>query len=128
MPKILADKSQITFPDRAPGDHEWATPESARTKKGTPTSPGALYNQMPPGTDMDAQPLGDFPAMPYMLAGEGDVSGDVNPGAIRKGYSRKKMLPTDEMYTNEHAEAFYDDVTVEGDTGFLERNNYLDRN
>jgi len=41
---------------------------------------------------------------------------------LRKGFSKKKLLQTDDEYTREHNDPFYDDVG-----GFIERNNMLDR-
>ena len=46
----------------------------------------------------------------------------LHPIAVRKGFDRKKLLQTDDQYTREHNDAFYDDVG-----GFVERNNVLDR-
>jgi hypothetical protein len=46
----------------------------------------------------------------------------VNRTSLIKGYDKKKLLQTDDVYTREHNDAFYDDVG-----GFVERNNYLDR-
>ena len=55
------------------------------------------------------------------------ATNDVTQTSLRTGFDRKKLLPTDDMYTREHNDAFYDTVTVDGDEGFVERNNYLDR-
>jgi hypothetical protein len=66
--------------------------------------------------------------MPYVAAGSTDVSNSVNGAMLKKGYQRQNMLGTDDLYTNEHVEEFYGEATVDGKTGYLERNNYLDRN
>ena len=63
---------------------------------------------------------------------QGEATGDVTNSEVTKrslitGFDRKKMLSTDDMYTREHNDAFYDVVDVEGQEGFVERNNYLDR-
>jgi hypothetical protein len=50
------------------------------------------------------------------------TNGEVNRTSLVKGYDKKKLLQTDDVYTREHNDAFYDDVG-----GFVERNNYLDR-
>jgi len=55
------------------------------------------------------------------------ATSDVNPTSIRQGFDRKALKPTDDMYTREHNDAFYDTVEVDGVEGFVERNNYLDR-
>jgi hypothetical protein len=56
-----------------------------------------------------------------------DVTTDVTVQSLKEGFDRKPMRPTDDMYTREHNDAFYDSVVVDGVEGFLERNNMLDR-
>lgn len=68
--------------------------------------------------DKDTPPSDSFP---LSLAGETDVSNNVR-SAMGNGYSKLPMSPTEDMWTNEHQDAFYDDVG-----GFCERNNVLDR-
>jgi hypothetical protein len=54
---------------------------------------------------------------------QGDLTNsEVSPMSLRKGFDKKELLQTDDAYTREHNDAFYDDVG-----GFVERNNYLDR-
>jgi hypothetical protein len=55
------------------------------------------------------------------------VTDDVTAGSLKTGFDRKECCPTDDQYTREHNDAFYDEVHVDGVTGFVERNNYLDR-
>lgn len=46
----------------------------------------------------------------------------------RKGFKLHKVGPLDDEYTNQHNPEFYEEITsAEGVTGFLERQNYLDR-
>jgi len=53
----------------------------------------------------------------------GDLTNhEVNAMSLRTGFDKKKLLQTDDEYTREHNDAFYDDVG-----GFVERNNYCDR-
>lgn len=65
--------------------------------------------------------------MPLVMSGESDVSEDWNPVAVRDGFTRRNMRPTDDMYSGEHCDAFYSEAKVDGDIGFVERNNNLDR-
>jgi hypothetical protein len=58
--------------------------------------------------------------MPLVQAGSTDPTG---VSGLDKGYDRKDMKGTDDLYTGEHADLFYGDAG-----GFVERNNYLDRN
>ena len=60
--------------------------------------------------------------MKLVTAGATDVTDEVNPWVFKQGFNRHKMGPTDDMYTGEHADHFYSDAG-----GFVERNNYLDR-
>jgi len=54
---------------------------------------------------------------------QGDLTNsEVSAMSLRKGFDKKALLQTDDAYTREHNDAFYDDVG-----GFVERNNYLDR-
>lgn len=55
------------------------------------------------------------------------VTDDCSVKAFREGFDRKPLRPTDDQYTREHNDAFYDTVTVDGVEGFVERNNMLDR-
>jgi len=82
---------------------------------------------MPPGTDIESQEQSRQNETPFSMGGETDVSHDYNPGAVISGYTRRQMRPTDEQFTREHNPVFYDEITVDGDTGFVERGNVLDR-
>jgi hypothetical protein len=119
----------------------WVTDKSARVKKGLPGREGrpggdweskpmnnALFvNSLPPGTDMEDQELTDQRVFPMRMSSEGDVTPDYSQKAMTKGYTPHKCCPTDDQYTNEHTDAFYDSIKVDGVEGFVERNNMLDR-
>jgi hypothetical protein len=67
------------------------------------------------------------------IAGDSDVSDYVaSPEALRDGFTRCPMVATDDQYTGEHVDLFYTTARGSDDTGevydgFVERNNYLDR-
>lgn len=146
MSRIVQEKFQVNYPQQRNDDAQngWRSDRSARVKKGTPGREGRhggdwssktmdnafLYNSLPPGSDIVDQELADtrFQSMDGNNLGTGDqVTVDVTPMSLRQGFDRKKMLSTDDMYTREHNDAFYDVVDVEGVEGFVERNNMLDR-
>lgn len=115
---LLQEKFQRTVRDpKTNGGNSWGSFEQTRRT----TRAQATY--MPPGMN-----IGEGYARDGGLAGSTDASNSVNDSMLAKGYQRQNMSNTDEMYTNEHVEEFYGDATVDGETGFLERNNYLDRN
>ncbi len=142
MSRICQEKFQVDYPLNH-NDEEccWVSDKSARMKKGTPGREGraggdwpsktmdnaVFYNSLPPGDDLEDQEISDQRRMPLTMGGESDVSHDWNPTAVREGWSPRAMRPTDDMYTREHNDAFYDEMTVDGVTGFIERNNMLDR-
>jgi len=89
-----------------------------------------MLNSLPPGMDIEDQEIVDVRQMGINTVGnmgdalaQGDLTNsEVNPMSLRKGFDKKELLQTDDSYTREHNDAFYDDVG-----GFVERNNYLDR-
>jgi len=117
----------------------WASDKSARTRKGLQTRAagngryesftGDAYNCLPPGTNIEDQEIADIRTEGKAGAmGTGSqVTEDVTRASIRQGFDRKRLSPTDDMYTREHNDAFYDSVKVDGVEGFVERNNMLDR-
>jgi len=143
MTRIVQEKFQIRPKDPKTDCEscDWASDKSARAKKGTPGREGrsggdprsrsmdnaVAYNTLPPGMDIDDQELLDSRAMPFSMGGATDVSRDYNAAAVRDGFQRKGMLTTDDEYTNEHTDTFYGEVDVDGDVGFAERGNLLDR-
>jgi hypothetical protein len=148
MPKVVQEKFQVTYPDYDSKNEEdvqgWCTDMEARAKKYIPGREGVpggdydsryinnavFWNALPPGMDIEDQELADIRQMGINISGnfptplaQGDVTnGELHPMSLRKGFDRKKLLQTDDVYTREHNDAFYDDVG-----GFCERNNYLDR-
>lgn len=138
---IVQEKFQVTVPQSGDGDHGWVSDKSARVKKSLPGREGraggdhaskamnnALFvHSLPPGMDIEDQELTDIRKQQTHLAGEGDVSGDTNRSALRKGFTRRDMRPTDDEFSRQHNDAFYDECSVDGVTGYLERNNVLDR-
>ena len=149
MPKFVQEKFQVNLPLDPPEDHQWMLDaRGARTKKGMPGREGrpggdpssrhmnnaVLYNTLPPGMDIDDQEFCDSRELNFSIAGNfarghnaGDRTQDLNATSLRKGFDRKVCCPTDDMYTREHNDAFYDSPEVDGQEGFVERNNYLDR-
>lgn len=140
MNRVLQEKFEVR-PDQKPEGREntgWASDKSARTKKALQTRGnngqfepyhGDMLNTLPPGMDIMDQEFADIPD----LAEAGDMgvgsqaTSDVTRESLRSGFDRKTLRPTDDMYTREHNDAFYDSVEVDGVEGFVERNNYLDR-
>jgi hypothetical protein len=90
---------------------------------------GAFYNRLPPGSDISDQEVAytRTPAEAGDMGTGSQATTDVTPESLRTGFDRKELRPTDDMYTREHNDAFYDTVEVDGVEGFVERNNYLDR-
>ena len=140
MPGILQEKFQVDNPQQRNDDAEgrgWVEARSARVKKNMPggmdqcgpdPSTNALFlNSLPPGMDIEHQEVTDQRKFGMVMGGESDESRDWNPEAVRNGFQRKSMLATDDEYTKAHNDAFYDEMTVDGETGFVERNNMLDR-
>jgi hypothetical protein len=130
MTRVVQEKFQVRMPtDKGNADqgNGWVSDTSARVKKGLPTDKALGLNSLPPGSDIGDQELSDQRHHDYSMAGETDISRDTNPESLMKGFTRKKMLTTDDEYTNEHTDIFYGEVNVEGDVGFVERGNMLDR-
>lgn len=78
--------------------------------------------EMPPG--YDAQ--GPVDSFENVVAGQNDPTNVrlnlLSDKNLQRGYGKGKMAGTDDQYTGEHADQFYGDAG-----GFVERNNYLDR-
>jgi len=143
MNKIVQEKFQVNYRD-VPEDNTWVSDKSARTKKMMPGREGlpggdgdsrfsmnaVMYNVLPPGTDIEDQEVVDSRRFNHSINGNfavghnaGDLSNmELNADSLRKGFDKKKLLMTDDEYTREHNDPFYDDVG-----GFVERNNMLDR-
>ncbi len=147
MPKFVQEKYQVTYPDydskQEDADNGWVTDAEARAKKMMPGREGlpggdyrsrysnlnAFFNSLPPGMDIEDQEVTDQRKFNHSIAGNdsigmnaGDVTRDLTPMSLRNGFDKKECCQTDDAYTREHNDAFYDDVG-----GFVERNNMLDR-
>jgi hypothetical protein len=139
MSRIVQEKFEVRSPQKPEGTEGggWASDASARDRNGLTTRHPASgryqgrngYNELPPGSNIDDQEVRDIPPEPEAgCRGTGSqATDDVTTTSLREGFDRKAMRPTDDMYTREHNDAFYDTVEVDGVTGFVERNNYLDR-
>jgi hypothetical protein len=148
MAKVIQEKFQVTYADYdSMGEEDiqgWTDDQSMRAKKGLPGREGApggdgnsrwsmnsvMFNSLPPGMDIEDQELTDQRQLGINTVGnmgnalaQGDLTNsEVSAMSLRKGFDKKALLQTDDAYTREHNDAFYDDVG-----GFVERNNYLDR-
>lgn len=143
MSRVVQEKFQVTAPQQRNDDADsgWVRPRDMRTKKGTPGREGHLggdpesrtmdnavmYNTLPPGMDIADQELGDIRQQRLVTGGTDDVTDNPKGGDFKKGYVAVELTGTDDMYSREHNDAFYDEVHVDGKTGYVERNNYLDR-
>ena len=138
----LQEKFQITVPytkkDENKGDEEWCDVNSAR-KPGTlghsPKNNKTVEemvvfktNMLPPGMEIANQGGIELDHFAFDLAGTTDVAQDTNLSSLRDGFTRRQMKGTDDQYTGEHMDHFYGEaVGDDGNPGFVERNNYLDR-
>lgn len=141
MSRIVQEKFEIQAPPNANDDASgsWRTDKSARDRQGLQTRGGMgrfepyrgdLYNTLPPGMDIEDQEVFRIHRQDIAKGGLGSgtqQTEDVTRKSLAQGFDRKPMSPTDDMYTREHNDCFYDEVTVDGVTGFVERNNMLDR-
>jgi len=127
---------EVVAPRAQSESHVWASDASARTRKGLQTrheesgkyqSYGYRMNYLPPGEVIESQAVKDIPSMRTVTGGTDDVTDNPAGGDFTRGFVPLRMSPTEDMYTREHQDAFYDEITVDGVTGFLERNNVLDR-
>lgn len=115
----LQEKFQITVLGKDTGDEPWVSRESQATNEGNPMPwNGEKFNK-PPMINIDD---GRTTYMPLSLAGQTDVTDHLTPKALKDGFTKHEMKGTDDQYTGEHTDLFYGDAG-----GFVERNNYLDR-
>jgi len=145
MAGILQEKFQVDYPQQRNDDARsgWIPDKAARAKKSPPNGlrEGASggdydsrymgnavnYGSLPPGMDIEDQEMTDQRKFGMVMSGESDVSKDWSQAAIERGYTPRKMRATDDEYSNAHVDAFYDEMKVDGEVGFTERNNVLDR-
>lgn len=138
----LQEKFQVTLSPEKDDDNgtQWKSFESARHvgdagsvemhDNNTTANENVVRktNYMPPGMEIDNQRRTRIRRMPLSMAGETDVSMDTNPQSFKEGFSRYELDGDDDQYTGEHVDHFYGEVIDEdGNEGFVERNNYLDR-
>jgi hypothetical protein len=90
-------------------------------------------NDGPTWTDMQEWVWSEHGGAPLVTASDSDVTNSVmQPKHLRDGFTLHDMGNTDDQYTGEGVDQFYGDATGEDDagnrySGFVERNNYLDR-
>lgn len=143
--RIIQEKMQAVSKPVTSEVNEWVEARTVRVKKGAPGREGrhggdptsrqmnnaAHFGSLPPGMDLEDQELTDQRTFRHSTNGNmgdgGDVTQELTPKVLVDGFSIKRMSPTDDDYTNEHADVFYMEVTVDGVTGYLERGNTLDR-
>lgn len=132
---LIQEKFQVT--EAVPHDdngHQWVSDKSVRCAEGgggfrvdREGQSGGRLNRLPPGTDISNQSLADTRTPVRTMSGETDVTKDWSPAIVRKGFKRFDVKPTDDAYTAEHTDTFYGEAKVDGETGFAERGNLLDR-
>lgn len=140
MSKIVQEKFEVHAPPNSNDDAQngWVSDTSARTRRGLQTRGGMgryepyrgdFYNSLPPGSDIQDQEVSYQNEQPWggSLGSGSQVTDDVTAQSLRQGFDRKSLRPTDDMYSREHNDAFYDSVEVDGVEGYVERNNVLDR-
>ena len=89
---------------------------------------GGKFNFHSPGTDIGDQERSTQNQMPLSMAGATDVSDHVNPETFKMGFKRHPMAGCSDEYSGEHIDLFYGEaIGDDGNEGFCERNNYLDR-
>ena len=118
----LQEKFQISVPNKPEGPEPWADFKSSRQSQADVPQGNDQFNAMPPGMEIADQCCLDLSNMPMSMAGESDVSADTNPTSFAEGFKKREMKGVDDQYTGEHVDLFYGDAG-----GFVERNNYLDR-
>lgn len=119
----LAEKFQITVPAKEEDGEPWVGFDAVRVSDGvTRPETGEKFNEMPKSQISQLHPF------VHGFGGNTDVTGDVEPSSLVKGYKRRELKSTDDQYSGEHCDLFYGEAVDEkGQHGFVERNNYLDR-
>lgn len=148
MSRVVQEKFQVNYPEAPDDEQGWVSDKDARAKKNMPGREGlaagdaasrfindaAFFNSLPPGMDIEDQEVADIRRMGINTAGgfpnllaRGDRTQDLTARSVVTGFDHKRLLPTDDQYSREHNDAFYDEIEVDGNIGFIERNNMLDR-
>ena len=123
----LQEKFQITVPAKEEvAGNEWQDWTEAKVRRehqdNHDVQPAGLRTRLNkiPSTDLHDNVTTD---MPLVLAGTTDVTNLVSDKALGGvGFVKQEMKGTDDQYTGEHMDLFYGDAG-----GFVERNNYMDR-
>jgi len=135
----LQEKFQIITPVKNEDDgNKWVSFESSRDLNGDGKQHcnnetaaefcADKFNFLPPGMDIDMQKRVQIEQMPLSVAGATDVTNDTTPEAFKEGFRRRQMKGADDIYSGEHIDHFYGEaIGDDGNEGFVERNNYLDR-
>jgi hypothetical protein len=120
----LAEKFQITIPPKKEeSDQNWVSPSTTRLLNGVPCNEGDQKFNIMPSLQINSK---DHSVFGY--GGNTDVSGGLEPETFKKGFFRREMKATDDQYGGEHIDLFYGEaIDEDGNVGFVERNNYLDR-
>ena len=137
----LQEKFQVTLPP-APNEDDgtkWKSFESARltgeagfihsNNRDAAADVTMKTNFIPPGMEIDNQVRKRIIGMPLSISGASDVSDKPSsPEGFKEGFVRYNLGGADDQYTGEHMDHFYGEVIGDdGHVGFVERNNYLDR-
>ena len=141
----LKERLQVLAPrnnNEDKGENEWVWPFRNNTEVRKTGEAGFLhsnnssadamatakFNFLPPGMELDNQKRVRINQMPLSMSGQSDVSKDTNPTAFAEGFTRRDLGSADDQYHLEHVDLFYGAaVGDDGNEGFVERNNYLDR-
>jgi len=123
----LQEKFQISVPAKEEAGEPWLDWTDAKKHQAgrevTKEEAAQLYTRLNriPGVNIDDAVTG---AMPFGFAGSTDVTDQINAKALSpsQGFTKHDMKGTDDQYTGEHTDLFYGDAG-----GFVERNNYMDR-
>lgn len=118
---FMIEKLQTIVPPNKndDGGQGWATLSTHKSVQRSEYEPGL--------GDFDNKSVSSMSKVGF--AGASDVTDNSSVSALnsKMGYTRASMSPTADQYTGEMCDPFYDEMVVDGDTGFVERHNYLDR-
>jgi len=138
MNKFWQEKYQTIQPGAIEAGEPWATVDSQRVLRGDATLDHKNNVNANDVRESFANPLNILPCgveiydpatkFVYGFGGDTDVTNNVTPMSLKNGFEYDPMAPTDDQYTGEHIEMFYGTAWGDdGREGFVERNNYLDR-
>jgi hypothetical protein len=124
MPRLIREKFEYELPDQPDGANEWVSQKKVRVDKDTPGGNNVFFNTLPPGADIEDAEIADIRKQRPVFVGSNNVDRGLDAAALKRGYSTRPLAATD---NNEHQSNFYDEITVDGETGFVERSNVMDR-